>query len=91
MDPHGDCEVGGLAGVTAKMLTQREALVFGWCRQQGIPAAFVLAGGYTGPQLSRERLVGLHHLTIRAAARVPAPGGSPLPGVRQKSNPGRTN
>jgi acetoin utilization deacetylase AcuC-like enzyme len=69
MDPCEDCEAGGLAGVTAKMLARREALVFGWCRQQGIPAAFVLAGGYTGPQLSREQLVALHRLTIRAAAR----------------------
>jgi acetoin utilization deacetylase AcuC-like enzyme len=69
MDPCEDCEVGGLAGVTATMLAERERLLFGWCRQQGIPAAFVLAGGYTGPQLSRKQLVGLHRLTISAAAR----------------------
>jgi hypothetical protein len=30
--------------------------------------AFVLAGGYIGPNLSQEQLVGLHRLTLAAAA-----------------------
>ncbi len=67
MDPHEDCALGGLDGVTAAMLAEREALVFGWCHEQGIPMAFTLAGGYTGARLAQEELVGLHRLTIRAA------------------------
>jgi hypothetical protein len=39
----------------------------GWARAQAVPVAFVLAGGYTGPRLSREELVALHRLTVRAA------------------------
>jgi hypothetical protein len=41
--------------------------VFEWCRQSGIPVAFVLAGGYVGPGLDEEGLVGLHRLTLDAA------------------------
>lgn len=54
--------------MTAQVLAEREALVFGWCCEQGIPTAFVLAGGYSGARLPREKLVGLHRLTISAAA-----------------------
>lgn len=57
MDPSGE-------GVTADELADRERTVFQWAREHGSPIAFVIAGGY----LSRERLVVLHRLTIRAAA-----------------------
>ena len=68
MDPHQDCPVGGLRGITTELLAAREQLVFDWCREQGVPVAFVLAGGYTGPRLDQAALVGLHRLTLTAAA-----------------------
>jgi hypothetical protein len=34
---------------------------------RGIPIAFVLAGGYLGPELERAGLVALHRLTLEAA------------------------
>ena len=68
MDPHEDCPTGGLAGITREVIEQREQLVFEWCRQQDIPIAFVLAGGYTGPKLDRRGLVDLHRLTLAVAA-----------------------
>ncbi|MFT3807045.1 hypothetical protein [Arenimonas sp.] len=71
MDPHQDCPVGGLAGVDERLIAQRERIVFDWCRQRRLPVAFVLAGGYIGPGLGVEGLVGLHRLTLEAAAGRP--------------------
>jgi acetoin utilization deacetylase AcuC-like enzyme len=70
MDVYEDCEVGGLDGITFDVVRQRERTVFDWAARTGVPVAFVLAGGYVGARLSRERLVALHRLTIEAAARV---------------------
>ncbi len=67
MDPHEDCPNGGLRGVTAEMLAERERIVFTWCMRRLIPVAFVMAGGYIGARLSREQLVALHRSTIEAA------------------------
>lgn len=67
MDPHEGCNVGGRAGIDRALLAQRESMVFEWCRSNDLPTAFVLAGGYTGPRLSRHELVDLHLLTIVAA------------------------
>ncbi|HVA91103.1 MAG TPA: hypothetical protein VNL71_14815 [Chloroflexota bacterium] len=50
------------------MLREREELVFAWARRRAMPIAFVLAGGYLGPRLAQETLVGLHRLTVAAAA-----------------------
>jgi acetoin utilization deacetylase AcuC-like enzyme len=69
MDVHADCEVGGLPGMTADVIRQREHAVFDWAARAGVPVAFVLAGGYVGARLSRDRLVALHRLTIEVAAR----------------------
>ena len=69
MDVCEDCSIGGLAGITRAVLAERERLVFGWCRQQEIPVAFVLAGGYSGARLNHARLVELHRLTLSAARR----------------------
>ncbi|NMN97838.1 hypothetical protein [Antrihabitans stalactiti] len=69
MDPFQDCPIGGLDGITGEILARREALVFDWFRQRGIPVAFVLAGGYLGPNLDETGLVGLHRLTLTAAAQ----------------------
>ncbi|MBU6301696.1 MAG: hypothetical protein KGS60_09090 [Verrucomicrobia bacterium] len=66
MDPHqhsGD----GLRGINESVLSEREDLVFSWCRARGIPVAFCLAGGYLSRRLDRDRLVALHRLTIATA------------------------
>lgn len=68
MDPYEECSVGGLAGITREILAARERLVFAWCREQGIPVAFVVAGGYLGQNLDEAGLVRLHRLTLSAAA-----------------------
>ncbi len=44
MDPHEDCAIGGLTGITRAVLAEREQLVFAWCRAHHLPVAFVLAG-----------------------------------------------
>ena len=56
-----------MQGVTQKVLRDREEAVFSWCRVRDIPIAFVLAGGYLGPELDRAGLVALHRLTLEAA------------------------
>jgi acetoin utilization deacetylase AcuC-like enzyme len=68
MDPFEGCSTGGAAGVTRDLLAQRERVVFDWCRARKLPIAFVLAGGYVGQGLDRAELVGLHRLTLSAAA-----------------------
>ena len=70
MDPHEDCPAGALAGITDEHLRAREAMVFDWCREQELPIAFVMAGGYLKPpRMDEARLVDLHRLTLTAAAR----------------------
>jgi acetoin utilization deacetylase AcuC-like enzyme len=68
MDPCEDCSTGGLAGIDEATLAARERLVFDWCRERALPIAFGLGGGYTGWRLTEEQLVGLHRLTLEAAA-----------------------
>jgi acetoin utilization deacetylase AcuC-like enzyme len=68
MDPFEGCRIGGMKGVTQKVLRDREVAVFSWCRMRGIPIAFVLAGGYINPpELEQAGLVALHRLTLEAA------------------------
>lgn len=69
MDPYQGCDIGGLEGITEEVLAQRERIVFDWCRQQGLPIAFVLAGGYIGSRLDESALVDLHRLTLTEGAR----------------------
>ena len=59
MDPH--------PGVSAQGLARRERLVAAWCARNGVPAAFVLAGGYTWG-ITMDELVDLHLETMRAFA-----------------------
>jgi hypothetical protein len=66
MDPFGGRSIGGMQGVTQRVLREREVAVFSWCRMRGVPIAFVLAGGYLGPGLERAGLVELHRLTLEA-------------------------
>lgn len=68
VDLHQDCDIGGLDGITADLLADRDRLVFAWARAQGHPIAFTLAGGYVGQRLSQEFLVTLHRQTIAAAS-----------------------
>jgi acetoin utilization deacetylase AcuC-like enzyme len=67
MDPHERSPVGGLPGITREVLEARERIVFQWCRDRGVPIAFVLAGGYMGPGLDERGLTDLHRLTVSAA------------------------
>jgi acetoin utilization deacetylase AcuC-like enzyme len=68
MDPDSRCSIGGLRGVTADILREREEMVIQWFKQRRIPIAFVLAGGYKGALLSKKELVKLHLATINVAA-----------------------
>jgi acetoin utilization deacetylase AcuC-like enzyme len=70
MDPYEDCRCGGLPGITRQILQERERMVFDWCRINGVPVAFVLAGGYTGGSLDQHMLVDLHRMTIEEASHV---------------------
>jgi len=64
MDPFEGCSIGGLPGITREVLQRREKLVADWCRENKVPALFVLAGGYEGPNLDLEGVARLHLLTI---------------------------
>jgi len=64
MDPFEGCGIGGLPGITREVLQQREKLVADWCRENKVPAIYVLAGGYEGPNLDLEGVARLHLLTI---------------------------
>lgn len=64
MDPHHGA--GGVRGIDAAVLADREAMVFEWCAGHGVPVAWVLAGGYTYG-VTIDELVDLHRLTIEAA------------------------
>jgi acetoin utilization deacetylase AcuC-like enzyme len=76
MDPYEGCDIGGLPGITADLLVQRERLVFDWCRAESVPVAFVLAGGYAKGEAAQAQLVELHRATIAAAVAVRASGGT---------------
>jgi acetoin utilization deacetylase AcuC-like enzyme len=78
MDPHEDCTIGGLRGMTTEILTRRDELVFQWAALNHIPVAFALAGGYTGGRLTREALVNLHRITIQEGAAYLGPAGEEL-------------
>lgn len=73
MDPHEDCGIGGLPGISSRVILEREELVFSWAREQGVPVSFVLAGGYTGGSMWEERLAALHGTTVAAAAGTEVP------------------
>ena len=69
MDPFEGCSIGGLTGITREILQRREKLVADWCRENKVPALFVLAGGYEGPNLDLEGVARLHLLTINEFAK----------------------
>jgi len=65
MDPHE--RAGGIAGITTDMLETREQMVFDWARSQGVPVAWVLAGGYQEAGFSLDEVAALHVMTADAA------------------------
>jgi acetoin utilization deacetylase AcuC-like enzyme len=64
------CEraAGGLTGIAAEVLAERDRIVFDWCRRVGLRTAYTLGGGSMSSGMSKELLVGLHRQTIEAAA-----------------------
>ena len=69
MDPDERCQLGGLSGINAGMLRRREQIVFEWAKSRQTPIAFVLAGGYSGGDLSQAELVRLHRMTLEMAVK----------------------
>ncbi|MCL6480686.1 MAG: histone deacetylase [Firmicutes bacterium] len=65
-DPYREDQLGGLS-LTVEGLKRRDALVFTYARQRGIPVAITLAGGYAR---RLEDTVRIHVNTIVAAAEV---------------------
>jgi acetoin utilization deacetylase AcuC-like enzyme len=65
MDAHGDA--GGSHHIDTAAIVQRERLVFDWAGANGLPVAWVLAGGYT-VGIDMDGLVDLHRITIAEAA-----------------------
>lgn len=80
MDPHESDGVGRLNGVTSLMLRLRERLVFEWAAREGLPVAWVLAGGYHGPRGAPEDVALLHLLTVEEATRSRAGRGGTVRG-----------
>lgn len=64
-DPHLDTPLNTL-GLSTSQLYQRDRQVFRWLPESGIPAFFVLAGGYQEP--ISENLAPLHVNMFRAAS-----------------------
>jgi acetoin utilization deacetylase AcuC-like enzyme len=58
---------GGLAGITAEVLAERDRLVFEWCRRVNIRTVYTLGSGDVSDGLSRDTIVALHRQTIEAA------------------------
>jgi len=70
MDPHEHCGIGGLRGIDAAILREREELVFGWFTSRQIPLAFAIAGGYIGGAMKQDDLIALHRVSISVASKV---------------------
>lgn len=54
------------SGVGATELGQREAMVAEWAQARDLRLVYALAGGYSGPDITREQLVELHKRTVDA-------------------------
>ena len=63
MDPWEGSYIGGLKGITAKMLKDRDEMVFEWANEHDSPVAFVFAGGYG----DLDAIARLHAQTVRIA------------------------
>jgi acetoin utilization deacetylase AcuC-like enzyme len=72
MDPHR--LAGGSRHIDTDTIATRERLLFDWAGANGLPVAWVLAGGYTvGTDMAG--LVDLHRITITEAARATTAAG----------------
>jgi len=60
MDIYEGCAVGGLAGISEDIITEREVLVDTWAKSHGVAVATCLAGGYKGARFPNELLIRLH-------------------------------
>jgi acetoin utilization deacetylase AcuC-like enzyme len=63
VDPYEHDRVGGIAGVTAAVLAERDSRVFASIRNLAVPVVVVLAGGYSA------ECVPMHVTTLRIATR----------------------
>ncbi len=61
VDPYEHDRVGGIAGVTAAVLAERDARVFASARNLRVPIVVILAGGYSAD------CVPMHVATLRIA------------------------
>jgi len=80
MDVYEKCSIGGLGRITFDILQHREEMVFAWCREQGIPVAFGVGGGYTNDTFNKDELVQLHRQTLLAAVSYSLTSSSNLKG-----------
>jgi acetoin utilization deacetylase AcuC-like enzyme len=69
VDPWEHDAIGGMRGITAEMLRERDALVFDTFKGRA-PVAWALAGGYSvGKTSSTTDVVSLHRQTVEESAR----------------------
>ncbi len=65
-----ELHAGGLPGMTAEVLAERDRLVFEWCRSNNLRTVYTTGGGVESESLSRDALVALHRQTVETAVRV---------------------
>lgn len=70
VDSHEKCFIGGLSGINAEVLAERDKRVFTWCKTRNIPVAFTLAGGYANDEFPLNTVADLHMSTIREALSI---------------------
>ncbi len=64
VDVYEHCTIGGLTGIDAAMIAERERRVVAWANQHHFKLAACLAGGYHGPKFALETLHDLHQHSI---------------------------
>ena len=74
-DPYREDQLGGLA-LTMEGLARRDALVFEYARQKGVPVASALAGGYARRVADTVSIHAATVVAMRDAARLSARAGA---------------
>lgn len=64
MDPYEGCAIGGMPGIDAELLQQREVLVRAWVHRHGLHLAACLAGGYAGNAFPHADLIAMHVMSV---------------------------
>lgn len=64
MDPYEYCLVGGLTGISAQILAERETLIATWARTHQLRMVACLAGGYQSENFSQQELIDLHCMSV---------------------------